>query len=188
MLKIDLEIAEKLEVFVVFDAIAVRFPSVFVISSITLNYERTSYAIHFWRERCSVLLQKHQHFFVFNIIVFKHPMSTFWSVLVSERWQHSTKIERLIHSALREIFAVFGWKTAKTDRKKSKKLEFGWFPSFSEFCWDWKIVKQKLRIALDDKIRSTAPFLKRKFHLLCQRVASEKPKWWKKRIFMYLHF
>ena len=36
----------------------------------------------------------------------------------------STKIERLIQSALREVFADFGWKMAKTDRKKSKKSEF----------------------------------------------------------------
>ena len=35
MLKIDLEIAEKLEVFVVFRAISVHFPRVFVNSSVT---------------------------------------------------------------------------------------------------------------------------------------------------------
>ena len=37
MLKIDLEIAKKFQVFVVFHAISVQFPRVFVNSSITLN-------------------------------------------------------------------------------------------------------------------------------------------------------
>ena len=45
LLKIFLEIVEKFEDVVVFDAISVQFPRVFVISSITLNNERTSYAI-----------------------------------------------------------------------------------------------------------------------------------------------
>ena len=45
MLKIDLELVEKFKDFVVFDAISVQFPWNFVISSITLNNERTSYAI-----------------------------------------------------------------------------------------------------------------------------------------------
>ena len=69
MLKIDLEVAEKFEVFVVFHAIPVKFPRVFVNSSITLNNERTSYALH--------VLKRTLHFFAFNIIVFKQPMSIF---------------------------------------------------------------------------------------------------------------
>ena len=47
LLKIDLERAENFEVFVVFHAISVQFPKVFANSSITLNNERTSYAIIF---------------------------------------------------------------------------------------------------------------------------------------------
>ena len=74
MLKIDLEIAE---VFVVFDAISVQFPKVFVSSSITLNNERTSYAIHSLKRMLQRFASKTPTFFAFNIIVFKQPMSTF---------------------------------------------------------------------------------------------------------------
>ena len=77
MLKIDLEIAEKIEVFVVFDAISVPFPRVFVNSSITLNNETTSYAIHFLKRTLQRFASKTPTFFAFNIIVFKQPMSTF---------------------------------------------------------------------------------------------------------------
>ena len=77
MAKIDIEIAEKFEVFVVFDAISVQFPRVFVDSSITLNNERTSYSIHIFMRTLQRFASKTPTFFAFNIIVFKHPMSTF---------------------------------------------------------------------------------------------------------------
>ena len=66
ILKIDLEIAEKFEVFVVFDAISVQFPRVFVNSSITLNNERTSYAIHFLKRRLQRFASKTPTFFCFQ--------------------------------------------------------------------------------------------------------------------------
>ena len=47
VLEIDLEVVEKFDDFVVFEAISVQFPKVLVINSITLNNERTSFAIHF---------------------------------------------------------------------------------------------------------------------------------------------
>ena len=47
VLEIDLEVVEKFNDFVVFDAISVQIPKVYVISAITLSNERTSYAIHF---------------------------------------------------------------------------------------------------------------------------------------------
>ena len=66
MLKIDLEIAEKLEIFVVFDAISVQFLRVFVNSSITLNYEKTSYAIHFLKRTLHRFASKTPTFFCFQ--------------------------------------------------------------------------------------------------------------------------
>ena len=66
MLKIDLEIAEKFEVFVVFDAISVQFPRVFVTSSMTLNNERTSYAIHFLKRTLHRFASKTPTFFCFQ--------------------------------------------------------------------------------------------------------------------------
>ena len=77
VLEIDLEVVEKFDDFVVFDAISVQFPKVFVISSITLNNERTSYAIHFLKRTLKRFASKTTTFFAFNIIVFKQPMSTF---------------------------------------------------------------------------------------------------------------
>ena len=41
VLKIDLDVVEKFDDFVVFDAISVQFPKIFVISALTLNNERT---------------------------------------------------------------------------------------------------------------------------------------------------
>ena len=71
MLKIDLEIAEKFEVFVVFDAISVQFPRVFVNSSIMLNNERTSYAIHFLKRTLQCFASKTPTFFCFQHHRFK---------------------------------------------------------------------------------------------------------------------
>ena len=45
--QIDHEVVEKFEVFVVFDAIRVKFPRDFVISSNKINKERTNYELHF---------------------------------------------------------------------------------------------------------------------------------------------
>ena len=104
ILKIDLEVDEKFEDFVVFDAISVQFPRVFVISSITLNNERTSYAILFLKSFAS----KTPTFFAFIIIVFRQPMSTFEAFWIQKDGKRSTKMERLFQSALREIFADFG--------------------------------------------------------------------------------
>ena len=66
MLKIDLETAEKFEVFVVFHAISVQFPRVFVNSSITLNNERTSYAKHFLKRTLQRFASKTPTFFCFQ--------------------------------------------------------------------------------------------------------------------------
>ena len=65
----------KIRSFVVFDALSVEFPWVFVIRSNTIINERTSEALHFLRERSSVLLQKHFRMTPneakkFNIVVF----------------------------------------------------------------------------------------------------------------------
>ena len=128
----------------------------------------------FRRERCSVLLQKHQHFFAFNIIVFKQPMSTFWSVLDSERWQRFNKDWTLISVGFWEIFADFGSKMAQTWPQKVEKIRvLLTSDSFSEFCWDWKIVRWKLRIALDDWTRSTARF-QREIYIFCAREFPQK--------------
>ena len=60
-----------------FDEISVQFPKVFVFSYITLNNERTSYAIHFLKRTLQRFASKTPTFFAFNFIVFKQPMSTF---------------------------------------------------------------------------------------------------------------
>ena len=66
VLEIDLEVVEKFDDFVVFDAIAVQFPKVFVIKSITLNNERTSYAIHFLKRTLPRFASKTPTFFCFQ--------------------------------------------------------------------------------------------------------------------------
>ena len=78
-LKTGVEIVEKFGDFVVFDAIFVQLRRVFVISSITLNNERTSYAIPFLKRTLQrfAFFAYNQHFFVYSIIVFKQPMPTF---------------------------------------------------------------------------------------------------------------
>ena len=91
VLEVDIEVVEKFDDFVVFDAISVQFPEVFVISSITTNNERTSYAIYFLKRTLQRFASKTPTFFAFNIIVFKQPMSTFRSVLDSEQWQKFNK-------------------------------------------------------------------------------------------------
>ena len=66
VLEIDLEVVEKFDDFVVFDAISVQFPKVFVFSSITLNNERTSYAIHFLKRTLQRFASKTTTFFCFQ--------------------------------------------------------------------------------------------------------------------------
>ena len=88
----------------------------------------------FWRERCSVLLQKHQYFLLSTSSFLSSLCLHFEAFRIQNDGKRSTKIERLIQSALKEILADFNWKMAKTDRKKSKKSEICWFPSSSEFC------------------------------------------------------
>ena len=99
MLKIDLEIAEKFEGFVVFDAISVQFPRVFVNSSITLNNERTSYAIHFLKRTLQRFASK--TLFLLSTSSFLSSLclhfEAFW---IQNDGKRSTKIERLIQSAL----------------------------------------------------------------------------------------
>ena len=51
MPKVDLEIVEKFEVFVVLNAVSVQFPRVIVINSIAFENERTSYALHFLKRK-----------------------------------------------------------------------------------------------------------------------------------------
>ena len=66
MLDVELEIVEKIEVFIVFDAIAVQFSRVFVISSLTLNNERTSDALHFSTRTLQRFASKTPTFFRFQ--------------------------------------------------------------------------------------------------------------------------
>ena len=66
VLEIDLEVVDKFDDFVVFDAISLQFPKVFVISSITLNNERTSYAIHFLKRTLQRFASKTPTFFCFQ--------------------------------------------------------------------------------------------------------------------------
>ena len=70
MINVDLEIVEKFDLFVVFDTISVQFPRGFVISSITLNNERPSYALHFLKRTLQRFASKTiQQFFAFIIFV-----------------------------------------------------------------------------------------------------------------------
>ena len=66
VLEIDLEVVEKFDDFVVFDAISVQFPKVSVISSIPLNNERTSYAIHFLKRTLQRFASKTPTIFCFQ--------------------------------------------------------------------------------------------------------------------------
>ena len=69
MINVDFEIVEKFEVFVVFDTISVQLLRGFVISSITLNNERTSYALHFLKRTLQRFASKTiQQFFAFTSI------------------------------------------------------------------------------------------------------------------------
>ena len=137
MLKIDLEIAEKIEVFVVFHAISVQFPRVFVNSSITLNNQRTSCAIHnsFLKRTLQRFASKTPTFFLLSTSSFLSSLclrfEAFW---VQNDGKRSTKIERLIHSALREIIAGFEklLKLTAKSRKSQSFLDFRGSVNFVE--------------------------------------------------------
>ena len=114
VLEIDLEVVEKFDDFVVFDAVSVQFPKVFVINSITLNNERTSYAIHFLKRTLQRFASKTPTFFAFIIIVLSNPCLHFEAFWIQNDGKGSTRIERLFQSAFREIFADFSSKMALT--------------------------------------------------------------------------
>ena len=117
MLEVDLDIVEIFELFVVFDAISVQFPRVFLISSITINNERTSYALHFLKRTLLGFASKTLiNFIAFNIFVFKFLSNL--CLLFESFWIHndgncSTKNGRIIQSTLEEIFADIVWKMAR---------------------------------------------------------------------------
>ena len=100
MLKVDLYIVKKIQVFVVFDGYSAQFPRVFVIKSITLNNEITSYAIYFFKRTLQRFASK-------TLLYFWFPTSPFLSnicLLFKSFWiqndgKRSTKIERIIQSA-----------------------------------------------------------------------------------------
>ena len=101
LLEIDLEVVEKFDDFVVFDAFSVQFPKVFVISSITLNNERTSYAIHF--ENVAAFCFKNTNIFLLSTSSFlSNPCLHFEAFWIQNYGKGSTRIERLFQSAFRE--------------------------------------------------------------------------------------
>ena len=103
VLEIDLEVVEKFDDFVVFDAISVQFPRVFVISSITLNNERTSYAIHFFEENFAAFCFKNINIFLLSTSSFlSNPCLHFEAFWIQNDGKGSTRIERLFQSAFRE--------------------------------------------------------------------------------------
>ena len=103
VLEIDLEVVEKVDDFVVFDAIFVHVPKVFVINSITLNNERTSYAIHFLKKTLQSFASKTPTFFLLSTSSFlSKPCLHFEAFWIQNDGRGSTRIERLFHSAFRE--------------------------------------------------------------------------------------
>ena len=114
MLKIDLEKVEKFEDFVVFDAISVQFPRVFVFSSITLNNERTSYAIHFLKRTLPRFASKTPTYLLSLTSFLSNLCLHFEAFWIQKDGKRSTKIKRLFQSALRELFADFGRKMARS--------------------------------------------------------------------------
>ena len=78
MFQIDPEIGEIFEVFVVFDAISVGFPIVFVKGSNTINNGRTSYASHFLKRTLQRFASKTLKIVQKNLTsFFLQPMFTF---------------------------------------------------------------------------------------------------------------
>ena len=153
---------------VVFLAISVQFPRDFVVSSKAINNKRMSYALIFLKRTlhrfASKTLQndpksveKLQH------ICFCATFVPFTSIQSQNVGNLSTKIERKIQWAFKEVFADFGWKMAQNWRQNLKIVKifadiwhFQWI-----FIWDQIILlRWKLRKALNDKTRSTARFSK----------------------------
>ena len=102
MLEIDLEVVEKFDDFVVFDAISAQFPKVFVISSITLNNERTSYAIHFLKRTLQRFASNTNIFLLSTSSFLSNPCLHFEAFWIQNDGKGSTRIERLFQSAFRE--------------------------------------------------------------------------------------
>ena len=122
VLEIDLEVVEKFDDFVIFDAIFVQFPKVFVISSITLNNERTSYAIHFLKKTLQRFAPKTPTFFLLSTSSFlSNPCLHFEAFWIQNDGKGSTRIERLFQSAFREkLFSKKNEKIHSVSRIVSK--------------------------------------------------------------------
>ena len=128
MLEIDLEVVEKFDDFVVFDAISVQFPKVFVISSITLNNERTSYAIHFLKRKLHGFASKTPTFFCFQ-----HHRFQATHVYILKRFGFRTiaNVQQGLNAYFSRPLEKFSQtsvqKWLKSDRKKSKNQSFADF-------------------------------------------------------------
>ena len=70
MIEVDLEIVEEFEFLVVFDAVSVQFSS-FRFSSITLNNERTRYALLFKQNVAAFCFRNTSSFFCFHHLRFQ---------------------------------------------------------------------------------------------------------------------
>ena len=75
----------------------------------------------FWRERCSVLLQKHQHFLLSTSSFLSNPCLNFEAFWIQNDGKGSTRIERLFQSAFRE--KLFSEKKLKISLGKSHSVE-----------------------------------------------------------------
>ena len=126
VLEIDLEVVEKFDDFVVFDANSVQFPKVFVICSITLN-EKTSYALHFFEENVAAFCFKNTKIFLLSTSVLSNPCLHFEAFWIQNDSKGSTRIERLFQSAFREIFADFGSNRTAKSRKSQSIADFWQF-------------------------------------------------------------
>ena len=99
-----------------FDAISVEFPRLFVKGSNTINNKKHELCITFFEENVSALYFKNTSEWL--QIVQKNSTSSFLHnlcLLFESFWsqndgKRSTKIELILLSAFKEIFADFGWK------------------------------------------------------------------------------
>ena len=131
VLDIDLEVVEKFDDFVVFDAISVQFPKVFVISSITLNNERTSYAIHF-EENVAAFCFKNTNIFLLSTSSFlSNPCLHFEAFWIQNDGKVQQGLNAYFSRPLEKYLLTSVQKWLKPDRKKSKKSEFCWFLTVS---------------------------------------------------------
>ena len=127
--------SEKFEFLVVFDAIAVQFSRVSVISSNTISNKRARYALIIFKRRCSVLLQKHfrktpcdfhyqKESKIFNIFVFVQL------VFFLNRFgvRIMVIVQQSLHSyssrVLKKYLRTLVGKWLNTDRKNSKMSSF----------------------------------------------------------------